>query len=102
MVASGKESDLEEGDKSVRPSVNAKLKPEQTLLVGGPLTLSILLIAVGAIAGWGWLVAVGILAMAASAIWSITASMTIMRNRRKKFYRGFDERSSFGDFMKGK
>ena len=95
---------MEEGDndKSVRPSVNAKLKPEQTLLLGGPLAISILLIAVGAIAGWGWLLAIGILAMAASAIWSIAASVTIMRNRRKKFYRGFDERSSFGDFMKGK
>ena len=93
---------MEEGDKSVRPSVNAGLKPEQTLLVAGPLLISILLIIIGAIAGWGWLVAIGILAMAAAAIWSIAASATIMRNRRKKFYRGFDERTSFGDFIKGK
>ena len=93
---------MEEGDKSVRPSVNAKMKPEQTLLVAGPLLISILLIIIGAIGGWGWLLATGFVAMAASAIWSITASVTIMRNRRKKFYRGFDERTSFGDFIKGK
>ena len=93
---------MEEGDKSVRPSVNAKMKPEQTLLVAGPLLISILLIIIGAIGGWGWLLATGFVAMAASAIWSIVASVTIMRNRRKKFYRGFDERTSFGDFIKGK
>ena len=93
---------MEEGDKSVRPSVNAGLKPEQTLLVAGPLLISILLIIIGAIAGWGWLVAIGFVALVASAIWCIAASATIMRNRRKKFYRGFDERTSFGDFIKGK
>ena len=93
---------MEEGDKSVRPSVNARMKPEQTLLVAGPLLISILLIIIGAIAGWGWLLAIGFVAMAASAVWSIAASVTIMRNRRKKFYRGFDERTSFGDFIKGK
>ena len=93
---------MEEGDKSVRPSVNAGLKPEQTLLVAGPLLISILLIIIGAIAGWGWLVAIGFVAMIASAIWCIAATVTIMRNRRKKFYRGFDERTSFGDFIKGK
>ena len=93
---------MEEGDKSVRPSVNAKMKPEQTLLVAGPLLISILLIIIGAIGGWGWLLAIGFVAMFAAAIWSIAASVTIMRNRRKKFYRGFDERTSFGDFIKGK
>ena len=93
---------MEEGDKSVRPSVNARMKPEQTLFVAGPLLISILLIIIGAVAGWGWLVAIGVVALVASAIWCIAARATIMRNRRKKFYRGFDERTSFGDFIKGK
>ena len=93
---------MEEGDKSVRPSVNARMKPEQTLLVAGPALISIVIIAIGMIAGWGLVIAIGFLAMAASAVWCITASVMIMRNRRKRFYRGFDERTSFWDFLTGK
>ena len=93
---------MEEGDKSVRPSVNARMKPEQTLFVAGPLLISLVIIAIGAVAGLGLLLAIGFAAMAASAIWCIAAGVMIMRNRKKRFHRGFDERTSFGDFMKGK
>ena len=93
---------MEEGEKSVRPSVNARMKPEQTLFVAGPLLISLVIIAIGAAAGLGFLLAIGFAAMAASAIWCIAAGVMIMRNRKKRFHRGFDERTSFGDFMKGK
>ncbi len=93
---------MEEGEKSVRPSVNARMKPEQGLFVGGPLLVSLLAFAIGAIAGWGWLLVLGALATLAAAVWCIVASVMIMRNRRRRLYRGFGERSSFWDFLMGR
>ena len=86
----------------VRPSVNAKMKPEQTLFVGGPLLTAIWIIAIGLVTGWVLLTVFGVFALLAAAAWTITASVIIMRNRRRRFHRGFDERSSFWDFLMGR
>ena len=93
---------MEEREKSVRPSVNARMKPEQGLFVAGPLLASLLAVAVGAIAGWDWLLFLGVPGALAAAVWCIIASVMIMRNRRRRLYRGFGERSSFWDFLMGR
>ena len=93
---------MKEEDRVDRPSVNAKMKPEQTLFAILPMLIALLAILIGAIADLGLILALGILAALAAAIWMIAVCVIIMRNRRRRFHRGFGERTSLMDFLRGR
>lgn len=93
---------MREEDRADRPSVNAKMRPSQALFAIMPMLIAILTILIGVIADLGILMFLGLLAALAAAIWIITVAVIIMRNRRRRFHRGFSERSSLWDFLMGR
>lgn len=93
---------MREDDRADRPSVNAKMRPSQALFAILPMLIAILTILIGAIADLGWILFLGLLAALAAAVWIIAVAVIIMRNRRRRFHRGFSERTSLMDFLRGR
>ena len=90
-------------EKSVRPSINAPLRKSQLLFAAGTLLVSLALLVFAAIAGWGLLAILGLLlVLFTSCIWGIVITLTVLRNRKKRFHRGLKESASLRDFLQGR